>query len=137
MNRRPPRSPRTDTLFPYTTLCRSEIGHRHDFDAEARRLFAAMLVEGADADLHQPLRMTRLADAGEGRGVAARVAGEIVVEIGVRVEVEDRHRAVASRRGLNEREGHRMIAAEGERNVSIPAPIGTGPADHPGVPTRA
>src|SRR3546814_1302212 len=71
-----------------------------------------------------------LADAGEGRGVAARVAGEIVVEIGVRVEVEDRHRAVASRRGLDEREGHRMVAAEGERNVSILAHIGDVPADH-------
>src|SRR3546814_6106546 len=26
MIRRPPRSTRTDTLFPYTTLCRSELG---------------------------------------------------------------------------------------------------------------
>src|SRR3546814_3942310 len=32
MIRRPPRSTRTDTLFPYTTLFRSEIGggHQHD-----------------------------------------------------------------------------------------------------------
>src|SRR3546814_17175045 len=27
MRRRPPRSTRTDTLFPYTTLCRSMMGH--------------------------------------------------------------------------------------------------------------
>src|SRR3546814_3532690 len=29
MKRRPPRSTRTDTLFPYTTLFRSETGRRH------------------------------------------------------------------------------------------------------------
>src|SRR3546814_11780180 len=29
MIRRPPRSTRTDTLFPYTTLFRSEIEHQH------------------------------------------------------------------------------------------------------------
>src|SRR3546814_9673919 len=28
MIRRPPRPTRTDTLFPYTTLCRSQPGHR-------------------------------------------------------------------------------------------------------------
>src|SRR3546814_11840004 len=28
MLRRPPRSTRTDTLFPYTTLCRSEVDNR-------------------------------------------------------------------------------------------------------------
>src|SRR3546814_15887369 len=27
MMRRPPRSTRTDTLLPYTTLCRSQVGH--------------------------------------------------------------------------------------------------------------
>src|SRR3546814_8153414 len=30
MIRRPPRSTRTDTLFPYTTLFRSRQGHHHD-----------------------------------------------------------------------------------------------------------
>src|SRR3546814_3048422 len=33
MIRRPPRSTRTDTLFPYTTLFRSDIGMRHDITA--------------------------------------------------------------------------------------------------------
>src|SRR3546814_5384017 len=36
MIRRPPRSTRTDTLFPYTTLFRSVTGNKNDFvDAEA------------------------------------------------------------------------------------------------------
>src|SRR3546814_16246932 len=32
MRRRPPRSTRTDTLFPYTTLCRSDFGLAHDLN---------------------------------------------------------------------------------------------------------
>src|SRR3546814_3374254 len=38
MIRRPPRSTRTDTLFPYTTLFRSRIAH----DATAERLIALL-----------------------------------------------------------------------------------------------
>src|SRR3546814_1553144 len=37
MIRRPPRSTRTDTLFPYTTLFRSERCTRHRPDADHRR----------------------------------------------------------------------------------------------------
>src|SRR3546814_11251645 len=39
MIRRPPRSTRTDTLFPYTTLFRSGVGeHQQDADDEADKL---------------------------------------------------------------------------------------------------
>src|SRR3546814_604232 len=37
MIRRPPRSTRTDTLFPYTTLFRSRVGQRGDERAEPRQ----------------------------------------------------------------------------------------------------
>src|SRR3546814_4655129 len=37
MIRRPPRSTRTDTLFPYPTLCRSGDGAEGRFDAGVRR----------------------------------------------------------------------------------------------------
>src|SRR3546814_18750736 len=47
MIRRPPRSTRTDTLFPYTTLFRS---HRRRFDA---RLFARLIFD--KFDLHPAL----------------------------------------------------------------------------------
>src|SRR3546814_7402220 len=36
MIRRPPRSTRTDTLFPYTTLFRSDVGHRPVDELAAR-----------------------------------------------------------------------------------------------------
>src|SRR3546814_3169826 len=62
MIRRPPRSTRTDTLFPYTTLFRS----RH----EARRVFADPIVLTADvertvAELAEELAV-RLEDGGVG-----------------------------------------------------------------------
>src|SRR3546814_14918801 len=52
MIRRPPRSTRTDTLFPYTTLFRSEAQRVEQLDvllgvfAGQRRGFAGKLVEG-------------------------------------------------------------------------------------------
>src|SRR3546814_1341693 len=64
MIRRPPRSPRTDTLFPYTTLFRSRVADvvmRQQIDRIAlqarrelagvaqRRTFATLLVAGAHA----------------------------------------------------------------------------------------
>src|SRR3546814_1901252 len=45
MIRRPPRSTRTDTLFPYTTLFRSPLGERHQYFLRAlkRRLIIGYL----------------------------------------------------------------------------------------------
>src|SRR3546814_3686067 len=47
MIRRPPRSTRTDTLFPYTTLFRSASGWRHPALLRGRR--AAVAAAGTDA----------------------------------------------------------------------------------------
>src|SRR3546814_16223972 len=52
MIRRPPRSTRTDTLFPYTTLVRSELLDGLRFDA-----WAALLAP--DLSYRVPLRVTR------------------------------------------------------------------------------
>src|SRR3546814_2259889 len=50
MIRRPPRSTRTDTLFPYTTLCRSLAAHRH------------ILAGAAHDDLRRAVEAQRLFD---------------------------------------------------------------------------
>src|SRR3546814_4866492 len=65
MIRRPPRSKRTDTLFPYTTLFRSDVGLR-DFDLiaahrsppyiEARISMRARYRRHQNATLHSCLR---------------------------------------------------------------------------------
>src|SRR3546814_835041 len=50
MIRRPPRSTRTDTLFPYTTLFRSDLAHRH---ADVRaRAFDVDLARAGDRPGH-------------------------------------------------------------------------------------
>src|SRR3546814_7562763 len=53
MIRRPPRSTRTDTLFPYTTLVRSRSRHRRAADRRGRRQ-PAPLARAVD-DRHYPL----------------------------------------------------------------------------------
>src|SRR3546814_14019927 len=46
MKRRPPRSTRTDTLFPYTTLFRSRIGVKVDLLAQTKsKYFAKVLAQ--------------------------------------------------------------------------------------------
>src|SRR3546814_19510744 len=54
MIRRPPRSTRTDTLFPYTTLFRSEAGHRGDELAIGPRIdeLGPPAAEGAPQHAH-------------------------------------------------------------------------------------
>src|SRR3546814_1814989 len=81
MIRRPPRSTRTDTLFPYTTLFRSVV------DVEHRRLRAVEIdVVEIDADpgleaRHRVLLADAADEGGEGRIGAARI-----FERGVRSE---------------------------------------------------
>src|SRR3546814_16313539 len=72
MIRRPPRSTRTDTLFPYTTLFRSFQPHRYSRTEALWRSFASAFV---DADL---LVVTDIYPAGE----AARpgVTGKLIVD---------------------------------------------------------
>src|SRR3546814_4603670 len=57
MIRRPPRSTRTDTLFPYTTLFRSEIAAAPDphrtIDMRAERLAAFVAIEQRRKDLER------------------------------------------------------------------------------------
>src|SRR3546814_20446057 len=45
MIRRPPRSTRTDTLFPYTTLFRSQVRYRIDVRILARHQSAAIILK--------------------------------------------------------------------------------------------
>src|SRR3546814_14737274 len=85
MIRRPPRSTRTDTLFPYTTLFRSgragELGFLDDI--VERNALVGDAVAGEDARTMEPpfvaaehqVRIRNQADAGR-RGAVAVVAGD-------------------------------------------------------------
>src|SRR3546814_8314049 len=78
MIRRPPRSTRTDTLFPYTTLFRSRQGCRGE--AEALYQDAVRLAARPNPQLHVPLHV-RIARAGDGLGEAGTThAGAVHAE---------------------------------------------------------
>src|SRR3546814_3892420 len=70
MIRRPPRSTRTDTLFPYTTLFRSVRRDRVDADAvirefqrqRARQIVEAGLASGVDREVRRRARRFDAAD---------------------------------------------------------------------------
>ncbi len=63
--------------------------------------------------------MPGFANARKRGRMAARIAAEVVIKIGVCVEMEDRHRPETGRRSLDKRKGHRMVAAERERHFAV------------------
>src|SRR3546814_13118831 len=76
MIRRPPRSTRTDTLFPYTTLCRSRFADRPGESESGFPVARRMTVEedSADAAGLVPVRQEEVIVA---PGLEARVVGGI------------------------------------------------------------
>src|SRR3546814_15727421 len=72
MVRRPPRSTRTDTLFPYTTLCRSAAGLNLADQIDHRRNFLG--VDFVSSHVHAG---ARLHAGGDGIAFALRPAGEV------------------------------------------------------------
>src|SRR3546814_13265733 len=84
MIRRPPRSTRTDTLFPYTTLFRSKITHPGDFLAAESLLRAAMISRaGLGFDVHAFGNGTSLWLGGvripHGRGLVGHSDADVVL----------------------------------------------------------
>src|SRR6056297_3601698 len=76
MIRRPPRSTRTDTLFPYTTLFRSEV---EGLDHAAAVLGARLAVEPGSGLLAHESLLDHLLQHGSGtEGVELRILGRAV-----------------------------------------------------------
>src|SRR3546814_14324550 len=79
MIRRPPRSTRTDTLFPYTTLFRSWTGLLPERIGRARALDIQLLNRLVDADeAHRIGLIQHLADDGDVRGLAFSLAAKTI-----------------------------------------------------------
>src|SRR3546814_9213383 len=114
MMRRPPRSTRTDTLFPYTTLFRSgaaaravDHGAHHvggDREADADRAAGARIDRRVDAD----------EAAVEGDQGAARVA-RIDRRVGLDEEAEVGDADLGARQRRDDAAGDRLSDAEGDR----------------------
>src|SRR3546814_7757781 len=80
MIRRPPRSTRTDTLFPYTTLFRSHVGRQLAEVAQA--------VEDAHLRIAQDAEPARLGNLRDGVGATALEDDLAIAEISEVVVVE-------------------------------------------------
>src|SRR3546814_19534452 len=128
MMRPPPMSTRTDTLFPYTALCRFPAGDRRDLHlgqevvregvgAEAERdagaHVAADMVEG---DAAAPEHVRAMGDAGTGADQAAEIVGLRPVQPGGVVQ-ED---AVADDRAVGQ---HPEVVVPLPRRHSLAAVI--------------
>src|SRR3546814_21116798 len=85
MIRRPPRSTRTDTLFPHPTLFRSDAGILH---AELLRPERECLVRRADAGgpVHDGRAANRAALQYRNRAIRGRAAGGLLIQLAVRSE---------------------------------------------------
>ena len=73
-----------------------------------------MAVRRTDTHLDEPVRQVVFHDPREGRRVRAGVVPEIVVEIRVRVEVEDAERVVLASEPLHDRPGDGVVTAEAD-----------------------
>src|SRR3546814_14368858 len=80
MIRRPPRSTRTDTLFPYTTLFRSSIGHVPQ-DLKYRGEDSALVI-GANNRIREYVTMN---PGTEGGGMMTRIGDNCLFMIGAHV----------------------------------------------------
>src|SRR3546814_8508995 len=107
MIRRPPRSTRTDTLFPYTTLFRSLDQHAlaqvGDADGSARRLVRGRqpLVPGL-VHLALQAHVGDVERRGEQLALAAAGLGEDLLDLGERLGGLDFHRGLRSEEHTSE-----------------------------------
>ena len=78
-----------------------------------------MLREGADTDLDKTAGMARLHDPGKRRSVRTRIAREIIIKIGMRIEMKDRDGAVVRVDRRKDRNADSMVTAQQYRDCTL------------------
>jgi len=71
--------------------------------------------DAPEADLHQRIHAPRLDGARKRTGVRERIALILLIKIGMRIHMQDVHGAMDVFQRVQNRKGHRMIAAETQR----------------------
>src|SRR5437870_5527022 len=78
-----------------------------------------MIVHGANPHLHQTLRQFVFHVPRKWAGVRIRIASEIVIELGMSIEVKNAQRRVLARYGFSDRVSNGMIAAQRKRTKTL------------------
>src|SRR3546814_11463480 len=91
MIRRPPRSTRTDTLFPYTTLVRSGGIREIEFFAQVHQL----IYGGREPALRAPATVDALAALAQAGRIAPDIAARLADQYAVRRRFESRPQMIA------------------------------------------
>lgn len=103
-----------------------KISHLEYFDAEAFGLPPLVRVERADANLHQPSSQPGFHNAGKWAGMREMVAIQFVVQIGMRVDMQNCQVGVAQAVSAQDGVGDGVIAAQGEYPKPFPQQAGNG-----------
>ena len=93
-------------------------GHLDHFHPEPLRLLALVSRHRPDSDLDQAVRQALFHDPGERTRMGVRVSLEVVVQVGMGVEVQDAEAGVVGSHPAQRGVGDRVVAAEQQR----PAP---------------
>src|SRR3546814_5856088 len=115
MIRRPPRSTRTDTLFPYTTLFRSD-QHRHRHQRRHRSAGRRSAPPREGEERHRPA----MGDSARGRGEVSRGPWHVAVLMGG--WSAEREVSLSSGQGIAdalESRGHRVTRIDMDRDVAL------------------
>src|SRR3546814_11237651 len=116
MIRRPPRSTRTDTLFPYTTLFRSAValgnGGEHTLVGD---LAVGRQVEGVDRALGGVAVVQRAVVGAERRHVGHHVAAVHALPVEVGIEQIERHGRLALAVVHGARPGATLVAGRSDK----------------------
>jgi hypothetical protein len=107
---------RTFHDWAHSGLPRPHVDH---FDTKPLRLALLVAVHRSDPDLHQPPSQSLFHDPGERAGVREAVPLELVVQVGMGIDVEDRELGVVSAHGTKDRVGNGVIATEREGVAAV------------------
>src|SRR6266851_4603158 len=93
--------------------------HLQYFHSKSFDLFALMLIDCADSYLDKTLYKLLFHDARKRGGMRITIALKIVIEVGMRIEMQNTQVIILTTEGLDDWVGNRMVAAKRERRQLV------------------
>src|SRR5579862_1568229 len=93
--------------------------HLNHLDPELFCLFLLMSVHGADSDLYEALCQSRFHDSRERACVRHPVTAELLIQVGMCIEMKNRQRHMPRRYSFYDWKSNRVIATERDRPLTF------------------